>query len=179
MNSSISLMIVWAIIIIFFITVAGFIILRFIKSSNAEKEQLTDKFISKLSEKEPIWDKAGMVSVVKDTYEVLKKSYDKRKSDVQPDVMTINIYRELFNKVVPNLEKLSFIEFADIKEIEIIQIRDHRDETRKSFSVKISLSGQLPPDEPPFIYWTFVYVNKKWLLSDISKETIKKGYYFG
>jgi hypothetical protein len=138
---------------------------------------INDDLLKSLEKKDPLWNKETLMDAVKGTFDVLKKSYETKKSDVDNDVMTINIYRDLFSKMIPNMEKLSFIKHASLKDTEIIRIEAHKTEGRNSFTVKLTIEGNLPEGEKPSVYWTFVRSSKKWLLSEISEDPVQAGFY--
>jgi hypothetical protein len=92
-------------------------------------------------------------------------------------MMTINIYRDLFKNVMPNLEKLAFIKQTTLKNAEIIQVvANNRVENQNSFTVKLHLEVE-QADDPSKMYWTFIKVSNKWLLSEIGQSPVTPGFF--
>jgi hypothetical protein len=138
---------------------------------------INDDLFAHLEKRDPLWKKDAVMDAVKGTFEVLKKSYETKKSDVDTDVMTINIYRDLFSKMIPNMGKLSFIKAVSLKNLEIIRVDASKTESNNAFTVKLNIEGELPEGDKPPIYWTFVRSSKKWLLSEIAEEPVHAGVF--
>lgn len=158
------------------IAVAVIIILA-IKSKDTGHVEVTDDQLKRLEKVEPLWKKETILQTVKSTFDILKKSYETRKSEVQTDMMTINIYRDLFKNVMPNLEKLAFIKQTTLKNAEIIQVvTNNRVENQNSFTVKLHLESEEAGNTEQ-MYWTFIKVSNKWLLSEIGHNPVTPGFF--
>ncbi|MGV8118703.1 MAG: hypothetical protein AB2L14_02960 [Candidatus Xenobiia bacterium LiM19] len=158
------------------IAVAVIIILA-MKSKDSGHAEVTDEQLKRLEKVDPLWKKETILQTVQSTFDILKKSYETRKSEVQTDMMTINIYRDLFKNVMPNLEKLAFIKQTTLKNAEIIQVvANNRVENQNSFTVKLHLEVE-QADDPSKMYWTFIKVSNKWLLSEIGQNPVTPGFF--
>jgi hypothetical protein len=169
---------VWAIVGAAAVIVVVIILLNLSSRGGLTKGHISDSLLLGLERNDPLWKKQTMLDAVGQTFDTLKKSYESRTSEVQTDIMTINIYRDLFKNVIPNLEKLEFIRHTSLKKAEIIQVVTHRIDTHNSFSVRLSLEPDTDnKDLPDAVHWTFIKAGTKWLLSDISEEAIPSGYF--
>jgi soluble cytochrome b562 len=158
------------------IAVAVIIILTMVSRSSGHSD-ITDDQLKRLEKADPMWKKETMLGTVQNTFDTLKKSYETRKSEVQTDMLTINIYRDLFKNVMPNLEKLAFIKQTSLKNAEIIQVVSNpKVESQNSFTVKMHLDGSAEED-PTMMFWTFIKVSNKWLLSEISQNPVNPGFF--
>jgi len=177
MQDAISPVFVWAIVGAAVLIVVIIMVLNF-SSRRIPQGKISDGLLSGLERHDPLWKKQTMLDAVSMTFDVLKKSYESRKSEVQTDIMTINIYRDLFKNVIPNLEKLEFIQHTGLKKAEIIQVVTHKIDSHNSFSVRLTLEPDADTrDLPEAVYWTFIKSGTKWLLSDISDEALPGGYF--
>ncbi|MDQ7823402.1 MAG: hypothetical protein RDV48_11450 [Candidatus Eremiobacteraeota bacterium] len=138
---------------------------------------IPESVFQSLEKKHQVWKKETMLDAVKTTFEILKKNFENRRSQVDTDVMTINIYRDLFSNVIPKIDKLTFIKYATLEGAEIVRIMTARDENRNSFTVKLELQGEVPPDISKSIYWTFIRSANKWLLSEMHEDPVQPGYF--
>ncbi|GEM_PF-1928232 len=153
------------------------IILSKAKRGDEHGAKITDEKLKRLEKADPLWKKENMLGAVQNTFDILKRSYETKKSEVQTDMMTINIYRDLFKNVMPNLEKLAFIKQTTLKNAEIIQVVENpRVENQNSFTVKLHLEGENAGSET-LMFWTFIKVSNKWLLSEISQNPVAPGFY--
>jgi hypothetical protein len=170
--------IMWVILIAVLVITVVIVYLSIGPRKGLTHGHISDGLLHQLEQEEHLWNKETMIGAVKSTFDVLKKSYETKSSDVQADIMTINIYRDLFKNVVPNLEKLEFIRHTNLKKAEIIQVVTHRQDQQNSFSVKLSLQAtDETKDLPQAVFWTFIKTSNKWLLSDISEEPLPTGYF--
>jgi hypothetical protein len=167
------------IIVIFCFAIALIAVLTILSKRGAggSGSSISDEVFKNLEKKDPLWKKETVLDAVKSTFDVLKRSYETKMSDVDTDVMTINIYRDLFSKMIPNMEKLSFIKSTGLTNMEVIRIEAHRTDSRNAFTVKLHIEGELPPGERPSIYWTFIRASNKWLLSEISDVPVEGGFF--
>lgn len=158
------------------IAVAVIIILA-MKSKDSGQAEVTDEQLKRLEKVDQLWKKETILQTVQSTFDILKKSYETRKSEVQTDMMTINIYRDLFKNVMPNLEKLAFIKQTTLKNAEIIQVvANNRVENQNSFTVKLHLESEQAGDAEQ-MYWTFIKASNKWLLSEIGQGPVTPGFF--
>ncbi|MHC9543501.1 MAG: hypothetical protein AB9903_28655 [Vulcanimicrobiota bacterium] len=158
------------------IAVAVIIILA-MKGKDSGHVEVTDEQLKRLEKVDQLWKKETVLQTVQSTFDILKKSYETRKSEVQTDMMTINIYRDLFKNVMPNLEKLAFIKQTTLKNAEIIQVvANNRVENQNSFTVKLHLESEQAGDAEQ-MYWTFIKVSNKWLLSEIGQGPVTPGFF--
>lgn len=166
------------VVLIFFaaIVIIGVLFLVF-RGKGGGRKPVTDDLLKGLEKQDPLWKKETMLDTVRSTFDVLKKSYDTKKSHVQSDMMTVNIYRDLFKNIMPNLKKLAFIERMNIKNLEITQVSTHRDESRNSFTARIEMEGEAQQEHKTHIFWTFIKVGNKWLLSEVHEDHVPAGYF--
>ncbi len=183
-----------ALLLILVAVVIIFVCYVLLKKSSPGGGKISEGLYRHLAKKEPLWKKETILESVATTFDILKKSYDTKKSQVHADVMTVNIYRDLFKNVMPNLKRLAFVESATLKSMEIVQVRTHPIENRNGFTVRLDIEreqkeaqpqegaaqeGSQKEEEKPPIYWTFIKVSNKWLLSEMTADPVPEGYFPG
>lgn len=142
--------------------------------------KINDQLFKKLAQKSPVWEKSKMIEAVYQIYEILRKAYNQKATELEENVITVNLYQEIFKSTESVLKNLSLVARIQVKNVEIVKIVNTKKFSKGGFDYFIARLEYFTENstEPKYFYWKLSRRKNNWLLSSILTEPPDEEGYF-